>query len=328
MIEVSVIIPVLDEEKYIIGCLNSVLSQDYPRQKMEVLFVDGLSADRTREIISEYADKYEFIHLLDNKKRIIPCALNIGIVSASGKYIVRMDAHTEYADNYISKCIEILKRTCAENVGGPVRARGKTKKQKAVAAAYHSKFALGSGGQYQEDYEGFVDTVFLGAYKKELVEKIGMYDEAMPRNEDDEFNMRIIKNGGRIYMSPTIQTIYYPRDSYIKLFWQYFGYGEGKIDVIRKHGRSTRLRQMIPLLFVLFLICGGISSLLFPVLRRIYIGIIGVYIFLDAFASVKNPYAIGMAEKLSLFWVHIVIHIAYGLGCNKGVWNNRRLKRL
>ena len=319
MIEVTVIIPVYNEEKYIKKCIQTIIAQDYPKESLEVLFIDGNSTDKTRIIIQEYATFFSWIKILDNKKKIIPCALNIGIKAAKGIYIVRMDAHTEYACDYISKCLDVIKETGADNVGGPVTARGKTNKQRSIAAAYYSVFALGGGKQYKEDFEGYVDTVFLGCYKKKTAMCIGLYDEAMPRNEDDDFNLRLSKQGGRVYMSPKIKSVYYPRDSYYKLAKQYFGYGEGKTAVMKKHKDMYRLKQIIPALFVLLLTGGFVLSFFSDLAMHIYFLGICFYLLCDLIATLYNTKAKGLLERTGLFWSHIVIHCSYGAGYLKGI---------
>lgn len=319
MIEVSVVIPVLNEEKYIDGCIASIVKQDYPKEQLEILFIDGLSTDGTREILKKASSQFKWIKIFDNEKKIIPCAMNVGIMAAEGIYIVRMDVHTEYSTDYISKCIEVLKKTGAENVGGPVVARGKTRKQRIIAAAYDSPFALGGGKQYKKGYGGYVDTVFLGCYKKDFAANIGMYDENMERNEDDEFNYRIIKQGGRIYMSPEIRTIYYPRDSMIALAKQYFGYGKGKTKVLHKYGSLARLRQIIPALFVLFLVLGAVGAILSENIAWGYFFVLLFYIILDLYFSLNNKQLEALADKLLLVYVHIVIHISYGYGYLRGL---------
>lgn len=320
MIEVSVIIPVLNEEKYINNCINTIIAQDYPKEKLEVLFVDGMSTDSTRKVLKVYSERFYWIKLLDNKKKIIPCALNIAIEAAEGIYIVRMDAHTEYSTDYISKCLEVIKETHADNVGGPVIAKGKNRKQRSIAAAYYSSFALGGGKQYKETYEGYVDTVFLGCYKKETAMRIGLYDEALPRNEDDEFNLRLIKQGGHIYMSPRIKTIYYPRNSYFKLAEQYFGYGEGKPAVMLKHGAPSTLKQLIPALFVLFLLCGFLLIFFNSVIvKSFYIIVLLLYLVCDLIVTIQSTRVQGLIERAGLFWTHIVIHCSYGAGYLKKI---------
>lgn len=320
MIEVTVLIPVLNEEKYIEKCMESVISQDFPKGSMELIIVDGMSTDATRDILERYIQQYSWIKLLDNPKKIIPCALNIGIKAAKGAYILRMDAHSEYANDYISQSVAVIKETGADDVGGSLVAKGKTSRQRAIAAAYYSPFALGGGGQQNKaDYEGYVDTVFLGCYRRDVFDRIGLYDEALPRNEDDDLNYRLINSGGKIYLSPKIKTVYYPRDTFSGLAKQYYGYGFGKPSLMKKYGKPTNLKQLVPAFFVVFLICGAILSFFIPAVRKIYFSILTLYVLFDMIVSMRSDKVYDFKEKMGLFYAHIVIHVAYGLGYLKGL---------
>ena len=320
---ISVVIPVRNEHKYIRACLDSVLRQDYPRDRHEVLLAVGPSEDDTEEIIREYEACYGHIHMLKNSKGTISCGLNIGIKAAKGKYIVRMDAHSEFAQDYISKCVEYLLKNGAENVGGPMVAEGKNPIQRAVAAAYHSSFALGGGKQHIKAYEGYSDTVFLGAFKKSTAEKIGLFDEKLILNEDDDFNFRISEAGGKIFISSEIQSTYDPRDTYLGLIKQYFGYGFWKVAVIKKHHKPARLSHLVPMMFVLFLTLGGLFSCFSQRFRKYYAGVLGLYAVMDAGASFSlkvddNPD--GFMLRLRLMLIHFLLHVSYGCGFIAGIF--------
>lgn len=318
--KVSVVIPILNEEKYIKNCLDSILEQDYPKESMEIVLVDGNSEDKTVDIIKEYIEKYDFIKLFVNEKKTVQYALNIGIKNSTGKYVVRMDAHASYAKDYISKCIEYLKKTECANVGGTTVVRGKNFTQKVIAAAYHSPFALGGSKHYDENYEGYADTVAWGAFEREYLLNIGMYDEKLPRSEDDDLNFRITERGDKIFVTPKIKSIYYPRDTFSKLFSQYFGYGKWKVAVIKKHHKPSRIAHLIPMLFVAFLIFGSILSFAFPILRGLFFGVLSLYFFMNLIFSFKNPYTKSIAGKMALMWAHFVIHVSYGLGFWAGIF--------
>ena len=317
---VSIIIPILNEENYIAKCIESIVSQDYPKENMEAILIDGDSSDKTVEIIKSYIEKYPFIKILKNPNKTVQFALNIGIKGAVGKYIVRMDAHAEYATDYVSKCIEYLEKTGANNVGGPMIAKGKNDIQKVVAAAYHSPFALGGGKFHIEGFEGYADTVFLGSFEREYLLDIGLYDERLPRSEDDDLNFRIAENGGKIYITPEIKSVYYPRDSYKKLFKQYYEYGVWKVAVIKKHKKPARISHLIPMLFVLYLLVfGSLSIFLKPVLYA-FLAILAVYILLDAYFSFKSKYIRSFQNRLRLMYVHFILHLSYGLGFWQGIF--------
>lgn len=332
-IKVSVVIPVLNEEKYIVGLMDSIMKQDYDKSVLEIILVDGNSDDNTVSIINEYIKEHNIFKLLNNPERTVQHALNIGMKAAKGKYIVRMDAHATYANDYISKCIEYLEKTDAVNVGGPMIAKGNTPIQRAVAAAYHSSFALGGGKFHQADFEGYADTVFLGAFKKETLEKLNYYDPNLPRSEDDDLNFRLNEQGYKVYITPEIKSVYYPRSDYVSLFKQYFEYGEWKVAVIRKHHKPARISHLIPCVFVIFLILGLILSIIFPLfiggtvgklIPIIYGTVCSVYLIIDAVVSLTNKSLNNFSDRLRLFWVHIVLHISYGLGFIKGIFRFRK----
>lgn len=314
LVKVSVIIPVRNEEKDIKNMIDSILLQDYPLNDIEYIFVDGSSTDNTKNIIDSYKDKIPNLLVLDNPNKTVPYSMNIGIRASRGKYIVRLDAHTEYANDYISKCIYYLDTTDAANVGGPMITKGNTKVQRVVAASYYSSFALGGGLFHKPDFEGYVDTVYLGAFKKETLLKVGLYDEKFTRNQDGELNIRILESGGKIFLTPNIRSLYYPRDSLKKLFSQYFQYGFWKVRVIRKHKKLSRLSHIIPLSFVLFLILGFGLSFVHPFFKNGYLAVISIYLLMNIVCSFKNKYLNSFSDKLLLVLVHFILHISYGLG--------------
>ena len=324
---VSVVMPVYNEEKYIDKAVQSILDQDFDKEQMEAVFVDGGSRDKTVEILNRFKERYDFIRILDNPRKTVQHALNIGIQNAAGEYIVRMDAHSEYSNDYVSKCLYFLQTTDAVNVGGPMIARGKTPFQKVVAAAYHSPFALGGGKFHEEDFCGYADTVYLGSYKRETIMEYGLYDERFPRSEDDELNFRIAQMGGKIFISPEIKSVYYPRASLGALFSQYYEYGVWKPAVIKKHKKPARLSHLIPVLFVLFLMAGLLLSGLcgawavssgsflgFYLVAAVFGTVQGLYIALALWFSFTNKYADGFLNKLLLTLVHFVLHVSYGFG--------------
>ena len=183
-----------------------------------------------------------------------------------------------------------------------------------IAAAYHSKFALGGGKNHEEGYEGYADTVFLGAFKREDILKLGMYDERLPRSEDDDLNFRIIESGEKIYITPEIKSRYYPRGSYKSLFKQYYEYGLWKVAVIKKHKKPARISHLVPMMFVAFLLLCLIAPLkfTFPVLL--------LYLLLNFYFSFTNPRVSKLSDKLRLMLVHSIIHIAYGVGFWVGIF--------
>ncbi len=317
--KVSVVVPTLNEEKYIKACLDSILMQDYPHELLEIILVDGMSCDSTREIIKDYTKKCDFIKLFDNPNKTVQYAMNIGIENSCGEFIVRMDAHASYAKDYISKCIQYLKTTGADNVGGTTVVRGKTFIQKVIAAAYHSPFALGGSQHYDESYEGYTDTVAWGSFKRSTLVDIGMYDERLPRSEDDDLNFRISENGGKIFVTPKIKSIYYPKDSFLKLFKQYYNYGKWKVAVIQKHHRPSRIVHLVPMLFVAFLMLFGIFSIFSNLAAYVFCSVMSLYFILSIYFSFKSNHIKTLSGKLVLVFAHFVIHVSYGLGFWSGI---------
>lgn len=311
--KVSVIVPILNEEKYIRSFLDSLLYQDYPKENLEIILIDGMSNDGTLEIIKSYLEKYNFIKLIKNPRKTVQHALNLGIDNSNGEYIVRMDAHAWYQKDYISKCIETITKVNANNVGGPTIVKGKSFIQNIIAACYSCPFALGGSKHYEKDFEGYADTVSWGCFKKDYLVSIGKYDENMPRSEDDDLNFRILENGGKIYINPEIKSEYYPKETFIKLFKQYFNYGVWKIALIKKHGKIPRLSQYIPMIFTIFLIVFGFLSIFSGFFKNLLsLGLL-LYIIMNLYFSMNSSLDT-IFEKILLAWANFVIHISYGLG--------------
>lgn len=235
----SVICPIYNEEKYIAQCIESLLLQDYPQNDLEILFVDGMSTDKTREIIASYTRKYPFIKMLDNPKKIVPYAMNTGIKASKGEIIIRLDGHVEYPTNYFSALVKNLKELDADNVGALCETLpcGPSSKELAIAEALSSSFGMGNSyfrigcNEVRQ-----VDTVPFGCFKREVFDKVGLYDNELIRNQDDELNGRIIKNGGKIYLIPSIVTKYYARDKISKVRKMFYQYGLYKPLVNKKLG--------------------------------------------------------------------------------------------
>jgi cellulose synthase/poly-beta-1,6-N-acetylglucosamine synthase-like glycosyltransferase len=247
---VTIAMPCRDEENYIEACIRSVQQQDWPRDRLEILVADGMSIDATREILARTAAEDPRIRLLDNPARIQAAGLNECIRRARGEVIVRMDVHAEYAADFVRKCVEVLKRTAAENVGGAARPKARTFFQRCVAAALTSPLGMGGSLYRQADVEGEVESVWPGAFRRQVFERIGMFDPAAVTNEDAELNQRIVDAGGRVYMSREIVVHYYPRESMGALARQYFKYGKGRARTLVKHGKFLSWRPALPFLWL------------------------------------------------------------------------------
>ncbi|MEI8345073.1 MAG: glycosyltransferase family 2 protein, partial [Candidatus Omnitrophota bacterium] len=255
---VSIIIPCRNERKYIGPCLDCVLAQDYPREAMEVLVVDGVSSDGTREVLERYSAKHTFIRILDNPQKITPCALNIGIKRSRGDIIIRLDAHAYYPPEYVSRCVKHLNEFKVDNVGGVwiTLPGADTIQAKAIAIVLASNFGVGNslfriGGLTEPT---LVDTVPFGCFKRKVFDEIGLFDEDLIRNQDDEFNARLIKHGGKVLLIPEIWSEYYARATLAQLWRMYYQYGYFKPLASIKLGKVTTWRQLVPAFFIVSLI--------------------------------------------------------------------------
>jgi len=310
---VTVVVPCRNEKRYIKACLDSILAQDYPKDDLEVLVVDGMSNDKTRAIVEEYAMAYPFIRLLDNPRKITPCALNIGIRMARGNIIIRMDAHATYDAEYIKNCVEALDKTGADNVGGPMRAIGANYQSRAIACAHSSFFGLGGGKFHDMTFEGNVDTVYLGCWRKTIFEKYGVFDERLARNQDSEYNARIRKNGGKIFLTPEIKSYYYCRSNLKDLWIQNFRTGIWNIKTIKIVPGSLSLRHFIPLFFVI----GLLTTWIIPWL---WLGIVISYLLCSLFFSLRIAVTNGVTYFFIMPLVFLTLHLSYGFGLLAGVF--------
>ena len=322
---VSVICPIYNEEKYITKCIESVLEQDYPTEDLEILFVDGLSTDKTRKIVSDYATRYNQIRLLDNPHRIVPYAMNIGIKAAKGDIIIRLDGHVEYPTNYISKCVHYLMTLPnAENVGGVCQTLPCNERNisQAIAIALSTGFGMGNSSFRIGSTEiRKVDTVPFGCFRKSLFERVGYYDYELVRNQDDELNGRIIKNGGTIYLIPEIKTKYFSRDKISKIRRMFYQYGLYKPLVNKKLGSPATARQFVPLLFLLGIVLGGILSAFSIYIMYIYFAVLALYLAIGLFIGCK--YAVKYRRPmltLLMPYVFANIHLSYGYGYLRGIY--------
>lgn len=319
--KITVVCPIYNEERYIASCAESILRQDYPHSNMEILFIDGISTDKTREILREYTSEYPIMRTLDNPKRTVPYAMNIGIKAAKGDIIIRLDAHARYPDNYFSTLVNKLHSLKADNVGAVCRTLPSedTPKCKAIAAAMSSTFGMGDshfriGARKTME----VDTVPFGCYKKNVFEKIGYYDEELIRNQDDELNGRLKKHGGKIYLIPELVIDYFARNTIRKTGKMFYQYGLYKPLVNKKIGMPATIRQFIPPLFVLELIAGTVIGLLNTHLLFAHLTVLTLYLLLATAASLRS--SSDMRQVAFQIIVYLTIHINYGCGYIAGIW--------
>lgn len=322
---VSVAIPCRNEEAYIAGCLDSILAGDYPEERLELLVVDGGSSDRSREILAGYAARHRSIILLDNPQQSTPAALNVAIRAASGEIIVRMDAHVLYPQDYIRRLVEGLEETGADNVGGVLETvpAEDTRTARAIALGMSHPFGVGNSHfrtGVRERRE--VDTVPFGCYRREVFDRIGMFDEELIRNQDDEFNFRLIRRGGRVLLLPEVVCRYFARPSLRQLSRMYYQYGYFKPLVARKVGRVMTVRQLIPSFLVAALLASGGLGLWLPAAGVAFALIAATYALfvLGCSATGARRYGLGCGTLLAA--VFPTLHFSYGIGFLRGVYDH------
>lgn len=304
---ISIVCPVYNESKYIRNVLDFCIKA-LPEDK-EVIFIDGDSTDDTHAIINEYAATHPNIRLLNNEKRIVPFALNKAIKQAKGDLIVRLDAHTDYAPDYFEKIIEVFNATNADIVGGPMRIAKGNAVQDAIGYATCTFFGVGNSSFHFEDFEGFTNTVYLGAWRKRIFDTTGLFDELLKRNQDDEYHYRAKSMGFTIYQSPQIKLYYHPRNTFAKLFKQYYQYGLYKPIVLKKIRSGFSIRHLIPAAFVLYLLSIPFLAMVNLTYTFIPLAVYALFNFAFSFASKK-----GFMQCLRIMYAYFILHVSYGLG--------------
>ena len=319
----SVICPIYNEEKYISQFLDSLLQQDYLKNDLEILLVDGMSKDKTRDIVAGYIAKYPFIRLIDNPDKIVPYAMNRGIDAAKGDIIMRLDAHASYQPDYFSVLVKGLRRLSADNVGTVCKTDvlNKTPKTLAIREVLGNKFGVGNSTfRTGIDKEQEVETVPFGCWPREVFKKYGMYDVRLVRNQDIELNKRIIRGGGKIYILPDTYCTYLARETWHALAKN--NYGNGKWNILTvyytKMFSSLSLRHFIPLLFVLSLIIPLLLALIWWPFALVFAASLVAYTGLLSAVSLK----LSIQKNLNFFYLLItffVLHLSYGWGSLMGI---------
>jgi glycosyltransferase involved in cell wall biosynthesis len=311
---VTIILPIRNEGKHIATCLEAILQQDYPLEQVEILVIDGHSTDNTQAIVRQIAQQAHIIRLLDNPQQIVPTAMNIGIKQAQGEVIIRVDGHTIIAPDYVRTCVEALMSSGADCVGGPMVACGQTPFGEAVALATSHPFGVGGSKFHYATEIMETESVYLGAYRRDVFERVGYFDEEMVRNQDDEFNYRLRARGGKIVLYPTIRSIYYNRSTARSLWRQYFQYGLWKVRVAQKLPGQMRPRHFIPGGLVVSLIGGGILAPVVRAIRLAWLTTLILYSLFNLAVSLKIASQTQRRHFKFLILVFPILHLAYGSG--------------
>lgn len=313
---VSVVIPIKNEERYLPRFIECIENQTYEPSRMEVIFADGGSTDATVEMIHSFMEKSKrTVRFVLSEKQNAPSGVNAGIKAACGEIILRMDAHTIYDSKYVAYNVRYLTEGYGDNVGCPIMTCGIGIVGQAIAYVLSSKFGVGNSNFRVSKEGGYVDTVPFGCFYKTLIDKIGYFDETLPRAEDNDFNHRIRKSGGKIFMFGEIESTYYSRDSIGKLIQMGYSNGKGIADLFRKDRKAVGLRHLIPFAFFAMNVVGILVSILrVPVLPLLYLAVMLLYALLDLVFSFKSLKELSICSALLCIILYPIFHISYGIG--------------
>ena len=311
---ISVIVPCRNEVENITECLDAIFNSELDENdQLEVILVDGLSDDGTVELLEAYQQQDRRLKLIQNKARVTPVAFNLGVLAAKGEFVQIIGARQIISSDYLKKA----KATLNENediwcVGGAVENVYQTEESKIIGLAMGSTFGVGGGNFRILKESAYTDTVGTPMYKKEVFKNIGLFNESLLRNQDDEFNFRLTKSGGKIYLIADITIKYYVRASIKNLFRQYYQYGYWKVFVNKMHNTITTYRQLFPVVFVVGLILGLITSFLIPFLWFFYVSVVLIYLFCCMNFGIKSGSSFKQGLKIAKIFP--VLHLSYGWG--------------
>jgi GT2 family glycosyltransferase len=320
---VSILVPCRNEEQHLASCLDSIRATSYPADRFEIFVLDGLSDDRTREIAAAAAASDSRIKVLDNPGRTAPAALNIGIGHARGEVIVRMDSHAWYPTDYVPRLVAALQETGADNVGGILVTMPAEDTPTAHAVALVMSHPLGVGNAYFRigtTERRWVDTVPFGCFRREVFARVGLFDVELPRNQDDEFNFRLQRHGGRVLLEPGVRASYFARRKLRHLRRMFYQYGFFKPLVARKVGRIMTVRQLVPAAFVLSLAAAAALAPWWPPARWVGLGIVASYITVVLAAALPRIRTHGWRCTLLLIAAFPLVHVSYGVGFIRGAF--------
>ena len=313
----SIIIPCRNEEHYIANCIQSILDNHY-NDGLEIIVCDGCSSDNTQKIVREFQLENPNIRLIVNEKQTTQFALNLGIENSNGNYVMILGAHSMISPTYLVQIAKVFDQNPdVACVGGLLENYYENNVSEAIGKAMSSVFGVGNAHFRTGTKAGLVDTVAFGTYKREVFDKIGLFDIDLARNQDDEFNYRMFSNGLKMFLEPNIIAKYFVRASFKKLFKQYFQYGFWKVFVNKKHKTITTFRQLIPLFFVLFLIFSLGMAVVFPISLFVIIPILGLYFLGSIYFAFKQSSKFN--EVLLICYSFLILHLSYGYGYLWGI---------
>lgn len=322
---VSVVMPVCNEALFLDRSLSAVLAQDYPPEKLEVLVADGMSQDGTRALVAKWQRENPAVRLIDNPGRFVAAGLNAALREAKGAIVVRVDGHCEIARDYVTQCVRHLQSGAADGVGGSVETIGETGVAEAIAIAMSIPLGVGNSGfRTLRGETREADTVPFPAYRRELLEQAGPFDEELVRNQDDEYNYRLRKRGARLLLAGDVHSRYYSRSSLRSLWRQYFQYGYWKVRVLQKHPLQMRPRQFAPPLFVLAVGVSLVAAGFGAGGRWALASLLGLYAAVNVAGSVAATRGRTLRVRALVPVACAILHFAYGSGFLTGLvrfWN-------
>ena len=318
--DITIVLPVRNEEKYIDGCIESIVNQTYPLKHIRLVICDGMSEDNTIKHILKYQTLYNnFITVIKNTQKIVPTALNLCIRKLDTDYLIRIDAHSDYPVDYIEKCIETIQTVDADNVGGLTCTKGKGLIGEAFAQVISSKFGVGNSSFRTGAKSGYVDTVPFGTFKKSTFSKYGEFNEQLVRNQDNEFNFRIRKNGGKVYLNSNIVLNYYCRDSIKEIIKQGVENGKWNVIAMKMCPGSMGIRHFVPCVFLISIVILTVLGVFLVWPRWLLVIELFLYLILDAFFSMKITNKTYDNHYLTKFILYPLFHLSYGLGSLLGI---------
>ena len=320
-ITVSVIIPMRNEERYIGRCLNSILENDFPKQELEIIVADGSSSDKSRKIVAEFAREHAQVRLIDNPGKIVPTGLNSAIRQSRGRYIIRMDAHSEYPTNYISACVRELEKGNADVVGGRLVTRpgAQTLAAQAISLLSQHPFGVGNSG-FRLGWQGrYVDTVPFGAFRREVFDRVGLFREGLIRHQDFELNARIRSSGGKIFLSPEIFLTYYNLPSIPKLLQRAFRDGLWVARAWVRYPITFCYRHCAPLALFLALVLPLLFSRVIPFASYFSLAVASAYVLLLLASSIQIGFRHGLRMLIVMPFLFLGFHTACGIGLLSGL---------
>lgn len=322
---VSVILVTHNEQEYVRDALLSLINQTYPKDKYEIIIVDGMSSDKTLDIVSELIEIYSSnlfaIKVIRNEKKILAAGWNLGIKQSKGKYVVRIDAHAKANNNFLMKNVETMLRISdVVCVGGKLKTEVSKDSNGIVSKVLSSPFGVGNSSFRVSDVEGYADTAVYGLYKKEIFEKIGYFDERYIRNQDIELHSRIKKIGGKFYFNPQISCTYYARNTVKKMCRQAYGNGKWNMVLLKNHKSALSLRHLIPFVFVIFLLTTFVGGFFNNNIWKLEIAVVILHMILGIIAASKKTSMI--YEIIQMPFLFLALHISYGCGYFSGLLIN------